>query len=26
MWPAFGLALAASCTTHAITWLMFKRR
>jgi uncharacterized membrane protein (GlpM family) len=26
MWPAFGLALLASCATHAVTWLMFKRR
>ena len=26
VWPAFGLALAASCATHALTWLMFKRR
>jgi len=26
IWPAFGLALAASCATHALTWLMFKRR
>jgi hypothetical protein len=26
IWPAFGLALLASCTTHALTWLLFKRR
>jgi uncharacterized membrane protein (GlpM family) len=26
MWQAFALALAASCATHALTWLMFKRR
>ena len=26
IWPAFALALAASCATHALTWLMFKRR
>jgi uncharacterized membrane protein (GlpM family) len=26
IWTAFALALAASCTTHALTWLMFKRR
>jgi hypothetical protein len=26
MWPAFGLALLASSTAHALTWLLFKRR
>lgn len=26
MWPAFGLALLASSTTHALTWLVFKKR
>ena len=26
MWPAFGLALLASSTAHALTWLFFKRR
>lgn len=26
MWPAFGLALLACCSAHALTWLLFKRR
>ncbi len=26
MWPAFGLALFACLTVHALTWLLFKRR
>jgi hypothetical protein len=26
IWPAFALALAASCAAHALTWLLFKRR
>ena len=26
MWPGFGLALLASSTAHALTWLLFKRR
>ncbi len=26
VWPAFGVALAASCATHAFTFLLFKRR
>jgi hypothetical protein len=26
MWPAFGLALVASSTAHALTWLLFKKR
>ena len=26
MWPAFGLALLASSTAHALTWLLFKKR
>jgi uncharacterized membrane protein (GlpM family) len=26
MWPAFGLALAASCASHGLTWLLFKKR
>ena len=26
IWPAFGLALAASCAVHALTWLLFKKR
>lgn len=26
MWPAFGLALLASTTAHALTWLLFKKR
>jgi uncharacterized membrane protein (GlpM family) len=26
MWTAFGLALAASCAMHALTWLLFKKR
>jgi hypothetical protein len=26
MWPAFGMALLASSTAHALTWLLFKRR
>ncbi|MBV9548235.1 MAG: hypothetical protein JO256_01015 [Alphaproteobacteria bacterium] len=26
LWPAFALALMASCATHALTWLMFKKR
>ena len=25
-WHAFGLALAASCAAHALTWFLFKRR
>jgi hypothetical protein len=26
MWPAFGLALLACSSAHALTWLLFKRR
>ena len=26
MWAAFGLALAASSSAHALTWLLFKKR
>ena len=26
IWPAFGLALLASSTAHALTWLLFKKR
>jgi len=26
MWPAFGLALMACSSAHALTWLLFKRR
>jgi len=26
IWPAFGLALVASCAVHALTWLLFKKR
>ncbi len=26
IWPAFALALTASCAVHALTWLLFKKR
>jgi len=26
IWAAFGLALVACTTAHALTWLLFKKR